>query len=160
MYDLEQEGFKTPFFFQLILGFWFFWESHISLIHFWISWHQYCLKTRNCWTASAEAVSGSGDVNRDTVVFLLTMELEMFPKSCCDVVSQTLPTLGHCLSTKELFLDVKKKIQVMQTRWQKTEFKSRKRLFHLCAVHHPAPQPTHDSPSTWDSCSSEAGQRG
>ena len=42
------------------------------------------------------------------MVFLLAMELEMFPKSCCDVLSQTLPTLGHRTSTKELVLDVKK----------------------------------------------------
>lgn len=39
------------------------------------------------------------------------MELEMFPKSCCDVVSQALPTVGHCITSKELVLDVKK-IQV------------------------------------------------
>lgn len=83
-------------------------ESHISLILFWILWHQCCPKARNCLTASAETVSGSGDVNTDTVVFLLAMELEMFPKSCCDVVSQSLPTLGHCTDTKELVLDVKK----------------------------------------------------
>lgn len=43
------------------------------------------------------------------VVFLLSMELEMFPKGCCDVVSQILPTLGHHTNTKELLLDVKKK---------------------------------------------------
>lgn len=54
---------------------------------------------------------GSGDVNTDTVVFLLAMELEMFPKSCCDVVFQVLPTLGHRTSTKERGLDVKKKIR-------------------------------------------------
>ena len=53
-------------------------------------------------------MAGSGDVNRDTVVFLLAMELEMFPKSCCDVVSHTLPTLRHCINTRELVLDVKK----------------------------------------------------
>lgn len=68
------------------------------------------LKPRNCLTASAEPVSGRRDSNIDTV-FLLAMELEVFPKSCCDVVCQALPTMGYCTMSKELVLDVKK-IQV------------------------------------------------
>lgn len=37
---------------------------------------------------------------------------EMFPQRCCDVVSQALPTMGHCTTSKELVLDVKKKFKL------------------------------------------------
>lgn len=55
------------------------------------------------------------------VVFLLSMELEVFPKGCCDVVSQILPTVGHHTNTKELFLDVKKSghLYIQQKTWFK-----------------------------------------
>lgn len=55
------------------------------------------------------------------MVFLLSMELEVFPKGCCDVVSQILPTLGHHANTKELFLDVKKSghLYIQQKTWFK-----------------------------------------
>lgn len=39
------------------------------------------------------------------------MGLEMFHQSCCDVVSQTLHTMGHSASAKELVLNVKKNLR-------------------------------------------------